>query len=140
MTKLEGNMELYKLKTDQNVYTIYAKDTRDAAQWCTQQNPGEEILHIASVRSAGQMDQPEQTKIDPVNHPPWYTRGRIEVADFIADQGFCFDLGAAIKYLCRAEWKDPDKTIEDLEKAIWFIKHRINWIKSEGADTPDKDR
>jgi hypothetical protein len=62
---------------------------------------------------------------DPVNHPSHYTKGKIEVADFIADQKLNFDRGNAVKYVCRAGSKDPDKEIQDLEKAIWYINHEI---------------
>lgn len=66
---------------------------------------------------------------DPVNHPSHYTKGKIEVADFIADQKLNFDRGNAIKYVCRAGSKDPDKEIQDLEKAIWYIEHEIKMLK-----------
>ena len=68
---------------------------------------------------------------DPVNHPSHYTQGKIEVADFIADQKLNFDRGNAVKYLCRAGVKDPEKEIQDLEKAIWYIKHEIKTLKGE---------
>ena len=70
-------------------------------------------------------------KNDPVNHPSHYTKGKIEVADFIADQKLNFDRGNAVKYVCRAGSKDPDKEIQDLEKAIWYINHEIKMLKGE---------
>lgn len=67
---------------------------------------------------------------DPVNHPSHYTSGKYEVIDIIEDQlgpdgirGFC--LGNAVKYICRAGKKDPAKTRQDLEKAIWYINHYL---------------
>lgn len=68
---------------------------------------------------------------DPVNHPSHYTKGNIEVADFIADQKLNFDRGNAVKYVCRAGSKDPEKEIQDLEKAIWYIEHEIKMLKGE---------
>jgi hypothetical protein len=68
---------------------------------------------------------------DPVNHPSHYTKGKIEVADFIADQKLNFDRGNAVKYVCRAGSKDPDKEIQDLEKAIWYINHEIKMLKGD---------
>lgn len=62
---------------------------------------------------------------DPVNHPSHYTDGKIEVIDFIDDKKLSFCLGNAVKYISRAGKKDPEKTIEDLEKAIWYIRHEI---------------
>ena len=83
---------------------------------------------------------PEPVKTnDPVNHPSHYTKGKIEVADFIADQKLNFDRGNAVKYVCRAGSKDPEKEIQDLEKAIWYIKHEIKMLKGEDADAVQKE-
>ena len=68
---------------------------------------------------------------DPVNHPSHYTKGKIEVADFIADQKLNFDRGNAVKYVCRAGSKNSEKEIEDLEKAIWYINHEIKMLKGD---------
>lgn len=76
---------------------------------------------------------------DPVNHPTHYTKGKIEVADFIADQKLNFDRGNAVKYVCRAGSKDPDKEIQDLEKAIWYINHEIKMLKGEANDAAEKE-
>lgn len=76
---------------------------------------------------------------DPVNHPSHYTKGKIEVADFIADQKLNFDRGNAVKYVCRAGSKDPEKEIQDLEKAIWYINHEIKMLKGEEVNAAEKD-
>lgn len=68
---------------------------------------------------------------DPVNHPSHYTDGKIEVIDFIEDKKLGFHLGNAVKYIARAGKKDPAKTIEDLEKAIWYIKRYIEDYKEK---------
>ncbi len=67
-----------------------------------------------------------------VNHPKHYTTGKIEVIEFIEDQGFGpgFCMGNAIKYAARAGKKDPTKEIEDLEKAQWYLKRRIETLKA----------
>lgn len=70
-------------------------------------------------------NEPIFKKSDPVNHPSHYTDGKIEVIQFINDKKLNFELGNAVKYICRAGKKDKTKTIEDLEKAIWYIKHEI---------------
>lgn len=71
---------------------------------------------------------------DSVNHPSHYNSGKIEVADFIADQKLNFDRGNAVKYLCRAGKKNPDKEIEDLNKAKWYIEHEIKTIEENAYD------
>lgn len=62
---------------------------------------------------------------DNVNHPAHYTDGKYETIDFIERNLFDYHDGNAIKYISRAGKKDPNKTIEDLEKAKWYI-HRAN--------------
>lgn len=62
---------------------------------------------------------------DIINHPSHYTDGNIEVIDYIEDKGFGYHLGNAIKYISRAGKKDPDKEIEDLQKAMWYIARYI---------------
>jgi hypothetical protein len=73
-----------------------------------------------------------------VNHPKHYNAGKIEVIEFIEDQGWglAFCLGNATKYIARAGKKDPSKTIEDLEKADWYLKRAIETLKAvrEGRD------
>ena len=70
-------------------------------------------------------------KHDNVNHPAHYTSGTIEVIDFIDDKELGFSSGNAVKYIARAGKKDPNKTVEDLEKAIWYINHEIRRLRNE---------
>jgi hypothetical protein len=55
--------------------------------------------------------------------PAHYTRGSIEVWDFIRDQELNYHLGNAIKYICRAGYKESKK--EDLEKAIHYLENEL---------------
>ena len=68
---------------------------------------------------------------DPVNHPSHYTAGRIEVIDYLEDQKFPYHLGCAVKYISRAGKKDPNKEIEDLCKAIWYLNRYIDLLRKE---------
>lgn len=68
---------------------------------------------------------------DPVNFPIHYTTGKIEVINFIDDKQLTYCLGNAVKYITRAGKKDPNKTIEDLQKAIWYINHEIERLKEK---------
>lgn len=70
------------------------------------------------------------TKDDPVKHPSHYTRGKIEVWDFIVDQGLNYCTGTAVRYLCRAGYKDPNKHVEDLNKAKAFIEREIKRLET----------
>ena len=71
---------------------------------------------------------------DDVNHPSHYTSGQIEVIDFIEDQHLGFHLGNAVKYISRAGRKNPDKTIEDLRKAVWYINRQIQRLECGGNE------
>lgn len=66
---------------------------------------------------------------DPVNHPSHYTQGKIECIDYIMDKNLDFCRGNAIKYITRAGHKDPAKEVEDLEKAIFYLRKEIEQIK-----------
>lgn len=76
---------------------------------------------------------------DPVNHPAHYTDGQIEVIDFIDDKKLSYCLGNAIKYISCAGKKDPTKTIEDLQKAVWYLNHEIEKRKREAAQCTTSD-
>lgn len=68
-------------------------------------------------------------KIDMVNNPPHYCQhsSGIEVIEITEHMNFC--LGNAVKYILRAGIKDPSKDVEDLEKAIWYIKREVERLK-----------
>ena len=66
-----------------------------------------------------------------VDHPDHYLKDSgYEVIDVISSWKLNFELGNAVKYIARAGKKDPGKTIEDLEKAKWYIQHQINELKN----------
>lgn len=71
---------------------------------------------------------------DNVNHPRWYTKHPSGVECIEITRHYCFSIGNAIKYLWRAGLKkeqgleDTEKEIEDLNKAIWYIKDRIKQL------------
>ena len=77
-----------------------------------------------------------EQKTDNVNHPAHYTWLKdlcgIEVIDITRHMNFC--CGCALKYILRAGHKkdasltDTEKQIEDLNKAIWYLKDEIKRI------------
>lgn len=79
---------------------------------------------------ANTLEEPEvkvvELKEDVINHPSHYTRGKIEVIDFIEDQQLPYHLGNVIKYIARAGHKG-DK-LEDLKKARWYLDRYINEV------------
>ena len=56
--------------------------------------------------------------------PTYYQRGTIDVWHFIRDQELNFHLGNAIKYICRAGYKDSK--IQDLKKAIHYLENELH--------------
>ena len=64
-----------------------------------------------------------------VKNPSYYNRGKIEVWEFIEDQGLDYHTGNAVKYIARAGYKDPSKEVEDLQKAIAFLERKIKVLK-----------
>ena len=56
--------------------------------------------------------------------PTYYQRGTCDVWDFIREQELNFHLGNAIKYICRAGYKDSK--IQDLEKAIHYLENELH--------------
>ena len=65
------------------------------------------------------------------NSPSHYTRGNIEVWDFIRDQELNYHLGNAIKYICRAGFKDVLTKTEDLKKAIHYLENELQHTPSK---------
>jgi len=65
-----------------------------------------------------------------VNHPAHYGQHPSGVECITIIQYFPFCIGAAMKYLWRAEFKNSDP-IEDLEKAIRYIQYEITRLRAE---------
>ena len=68
-----------------------------------------------------------------VNHPTHYGGGEnpFEPIKIIEGLRLDFHIGNSIKYILRAGKKNPEKEVEDLEKAIWYLKRKIEFIKNE---------
>jgi hypothetical protein len=68
-----------------------------------------------------------------VNHPQHYggAENPYEAIKVIEawDLGFC--LGNTVKYISRAGKKETDKTVQDLEKAKWYLEREIQKLKTK---------
>ena len=67
--------------------------------------------------------------------PAHYTRGSIEVWDFIRDQGLNYHLGNAIKYICRAGYKSVATETQDLKKAIHYLENELHHTTLQGEES-----
>lgn len=70
---------------------------------------------------------------DPVNHPKHYTSHPSGVECIQVTEHMNFNLGNAVKYLWRAGLKDQAVTVQDLEKARWYIDREIQRVKTAEA-------
>lgn len=70
-----------------------------------------------------QIPKPTKPNNEMVDHPKHYNMGAFEVIDVIEDWGLNFKMGSAVKYIARADHKG--NKIQDLQKAIWFLKREI---------------
>lgn len=68
-----------------------------------------------------------------VNHPDHYQFGKnneYEVIKVIEVYDFDFHLGNCFKYISRAGKKNPEKEIEDLKKAKFYLDRKIEVLES----------
>lgn len=73
-----------------------------------------------------------------VNHPNHYKgKSGMEAIDVIEEFELGFNLGNAIKYVLRSKRKDD--VIQDLRKAIWYIRREINNICAEMENDGEED-
>lgn len=80
-----------------------------------------------------QIERLEELGNDPVNHPAHYTSSParcsgcgkpIECIDITRHMNF--DLGNVVRYVWRSAWTVvKDLPIEDLEKAVWYLRDEI---------------
>jgi hypothetical protein len=69
-----------------------------------------------------------------VDHPSHYRKDTgHEAIDVIEAWRLNFNLGNTVKYISRNGIKDPDKYIEDLEKARWYLDREIK-IRKQSLD------
>lgn len=110
----EAKDKVISVKKEDVVAPVFSKKETDKS-----------LINVESVSDLYPIDE---TKLQPnmVNHPSHYNKGKIEVIDFIEDQGLSFHLGNVIKYVTRAGAKG-DK-LEDLKKAQWYLDRYINEV------------
>ena len=70
---------------------------------------------------------------DMVNHPKHYLGNGLEAIDVIESFKLDFNLGNAVKYILRAGRKGD--AMQDIEKAIWYLKRAIHNAASEDTAT-----
>jgi hypothetical protein len=68
-----------------------------------------------------------------VNHPDHYggASNIYEAIKVIDAWQLGFSLGNTVKYISRAGKKNPDKELEDLKKAKWYLDHHIKNLENK---------
>lgn len=72
-------------------------------------------------------------KYDPVNRPKHYNSHPSGVECITVTRHMTFNLGNAVKYLWRNGLKDSEPSVQELEKAVWYIKDEI--VRISGGKT-----
>jgi hypothetical protein len=67
----------------------------------------------------------KKQKFEKVDHPDHYQATGMEAIDVIEAYNLNFSLGSAIKYILRAGKKPGESSIEDLNKAIWYLQREV---------------
>lgn len=73
----------------------------------------------------------ENVKEDLVNHPKHYTSHPSGIETIEITRWMNFNLGNSVKYILRSGKKSEDTAVQDLEKAIWYLKDEIKRLKGE---------
>lgn len=125
-----------EVEEEAKMTTVYSNDTEGRQKEDSKkteerhiEDSGKETVQVPTAEHMDKMYV--NIKHDAVNHPSHYTRGKIEVIDFIEDQQLPYHLGNVIKYIARAGYKG-DK-LEDLKKARWYLDRYINEVMGNGT-------
>lgn len=95
------------------------------------------LLNVVKYRifleTYSQTPVPAQPATSVVEHPSHYggADNPYEAIKVIRAWDLGFELGNTVKYIARAGKKDPEKELEDLEKAAWYLQDFINWKKEQ---------
>ena len=66
-----------------------------------------------------------------IDHPYHYRPRTYDAINVINAWKLNFSLGNAVKYICRAGHTDPNKELEDLKKALFYIQSEIDRIEAQ---------
>lgn len=73
----------------------------------------------------------EYLKDDNAIKPSHYKSGEFDVIAFCQKHNLSFDVGNVIKYVTRAGKKKDNSELQDLNKAMEYLKRRIEFVKGE---------
>jgi len=81
----------------------------------------------------GHRNPPPPPEREQVNHPQHYggEDNPYEAIKVIEAWELDFHLGNNVKYISRAGKKGTDKELQDLNKALWYLKRKIEQLESK---------
>lgn len=88
------------------------------------------VDYATEMEKAKKSEKNEEKDI--INHPEHYTKGGIEVREFIDSWKLDFNSGNVIKYVVRAPYKGTE--LQDLKKAQNYLNHLIELKEKEEAN------
>lgn len=130
---IHSNLVINNLDYNRFINDIYKSATDAVTDYKKEWIPKDTDKSIS-----GGTDDDYESEDKMVSHPSHYqSKNGIEVIDVI--EAFTEDLEGieavctanAIKYLCR--WKNKNG-VQDLEKAMWYLQHLINVLKSKNKE------
>ena len=66
---------------------------------------------------------------DPVNHPSHYTSHPSGIECIQVTEHMTFNCGNSVKYIWRNGLKDGQPSIQDLQKAVWYLEREIKRLE-----------
>jgi len=88
------------------------------------------VRDAVQPRYLSHLTEDVNSPVDAVDHPSHYggEGNTYEAIKVIEAWGLGFHLGNVVKYIARAGKKNPDKILEDLEKALWYLQREIEGL------------
>ena len=95
-------------------------------RWQQKKQKSENYVNKNKPITVEQMRKDVVAIADMVNHPPHDKAGGIETIDFIEAKDLNYRLGNVVKYVSRAGRKVDSDPVQDLEKALFYLKREIS--------------
>lgn len=100
-------------------------------------SPAEVTAKLRLVAEDIKKQNPKEEVVHPDHYNQYNQYKGFEVIDVCEqlvgpDGKSGFNLGNAFKYIARAGWKNPEKQIQDLEKAVFYLQREVDRLKSGG--------
>ena len=123
--------------TERPIIALVDVEGNGVEQTLSYTEEGETIIQDFALKMAEPENPGQEKSEDPVNSPKHYTSHPSGVECIQIAERYNFCIGNAIKYLWRHGLKESkglsgkEKSIQDLEKAVWYINREIENLKKQ---------